>query len=121
MDKKIDGLEALDRVAEGIKKEFSTDKVLVYGDLDKTITRVGSFCGAGVDAPSILYAKRMGAQVMISSDFKHHFIQLLVESGMAVIVLTHYASEQYGFEKYYKKIREQLEIPCVYHTENNLF
>lgn len=112
---------SLGALAEGIKKEFSTDKVLVYGDLDKTITRVGSFCGAGVDAPSILYAKRMGAQVMISSDFKHHFIQLLVESGMAVIVLTHYASEQYGFEKYYKKIREQLEIPCVYHTENNLF
>ena len=111
----------LGALADGMKKEFSTERVLVYGDLDKTVTRVGSFCGAGVDAPSILYAKGLGAHVMISSDFKHHFIQLLVESGMSVIVLTHYASEQYGFEKYYKKIREQVEIPCAYHTEDNLF
>jgi putative NIF3 family GTP cyclohydrolase 1 type 2 len=112
---------SLGALADGIKNEFSTERVLVYGDLNKTVTRVGSFCGAGVDAPSILYAKGMGAQVMISSDFKHHLIQLLVESGMSVIVLTHYASEQYGFEKYYKKIRERLEIPCVYHTEDKLF
>ena len=104
-----------------IRKVFNTDKILTYGDCNKTITRVGSFCGAGVDEPSILYAKEMGAQVMISSDFKHHLIQLLVESGMSVIVLTHYASEQYGFEKYYKKIRDQVEIPCVYHMEDNLF
>ena len=116
----INGI-SLGMLAEGMKKVFNTDKILTYGDCNKTITRVGSFCGAGVDEPSILYAKEMGAQVMISSDFKHHLIQLLVESGMSVIVLTHYASEQYGFEKYYKKIRGQVEIPCVYHTEDNLF
>jgi dinuclear metal center YbgI/SA1388 family protein len=108
-------------LVEGMKTVFSSEKVLAYGKLDKKITRVGSFCGAGVDEATILYAKEKGAQVMISSDFKHHLIQLLVESGMSVIVLTHYASEQYGFEKYYKKIREHVKIPCVYHTENELF
>ena len=104
-----------------MKKVFSTDKVLVYGEENTEVTRVASFCGAGVDEKAIAYAKGMGAQVMVSSDFKHHLIQLLCESGMSVIVLTHYASEQYGFEKYYKKICQQVNIPCVYHTENNLF
>ena len=108
-------------LVEGMKKVFTSEKVFAYGDLNEKITRVGSFCGAGVDEATILYAKEKGAQVMISSDFKHHLIQLLVESGMSVIVLTHYASEQYGFEKYYKKIREQVGIPCVYHTEDKLF
>lgn len=112
---------SLGTLAEGMKKVFSTDRILVYGNEQDKVSRVASFCGAGVDIGTILYAKNMGAQVMVSSDFKHHFIQLLVESGMSVIVLTHYASEQYGFAKYYKKIRDQVKIPCVYHTENNLF
>ncbi|MBQ7948813.1 MAG: Nif3-like dinuclear metal center hexameric protein [Clostridia bacterium] len=112
---------ALGTLAEGMKKVFSTDRIVVYGDQETSVTRVASFCGAGADEGAIVFAKKMGAQVMVSSDFKHHLIQLLTESGIAVIVLTHYASEQYGFEKYYKKIRQQVEIPCIYHTENNLF
>ena len=112
---------SLRALVEGIGKVFNTNKVFTYGNLDENITRIASFCGAGVDMGSILYAKEKGAEVMISSDYKHHFIQLLVESGISVIVLTHYASEQYGFEKYYKKIREQVELPCIYHTEDNLF
>jgi putative NIF3 family GTP cyclohydrolase 1 type 2 len=95
--------------------------VLVYGDKTATVSRVASFCGAGADEGAILYAKQMGAQVMVSSDFKHHLLQLLSESGISVIVLTHYASEQYGFEKYCNKIRQRVDIPCVYHTEENLF
>lgn len=111
----------LQTLVEGMKGVFSTEKILTYGDPKKEITRVASFCGAGVDERAIFFAKGMGAQVVISSDFKHHLIQLLVESGMSVIVMTHYASEQYGFEKYYKKIRERVDIPCVYHMENTLF
>ena len=112
---------SLQALTEGMKEVFSSGKVLTYGDLNKEITRVASFCGAGVDERAIFFAKAMGAQVVISSDFKHHLIQLLMESGMSVIVLTHYASEQYGFEKYYKKIREQVNVPCVYHVEDGLF
>ena len=69
----------------------------------------------------LAFAVREGADLVVSSDFKHHLLQYLVESGVAVIVLTHYASEQYGFEKYYKKISQTVSIPCVYHTEKELF
>jgi len=111
----------LGTLAENIKKVFSTDRVLVYGDTKRRISRAASFCGAGADERAIAFAKSKGAQVMVSADFKHHLIQLLTESGMAVIVLTHYASEQYGFVKYYEKIRQQVKISCYYHTEDNLF
>lgn len=111
----------LGALADNMKKVFTTDRIVVYGDTNTQVSRVASFCGAGADERAILYAKQMGAQVMISSDFKHHLLQLLSELGISVIVLTHYASEQYGFEKYYKKIREQVDVPCVYHTEDNLF
>ena len=112
---------SLGPLADQMKEVFSTNRILVYGDKDAKISRVASFCGAGADEGSIAYAKQMGAQVMVSSDFKHHLLQLLTELGISVIVLTHYASEQYGFEKYCKKIREQVSVPCVFHTEDGCF
>jgi len=105
---------------ENVSKEFSTDKTIFYGDCDKRISRVASFCGAGVDEEAIAFAKRQNADVIVSSDFKHHLIGLALESGLAVVVLPHYASENYGFKKYYEKIRRQLDIPCVYHTDGEL-
>lgn len=107
-------------LAEGIKDNFQTERVLVYGNAEDKITRAASFCGAGADEESIAFAKREGAQVILSADFKHHLIALAVELGMAVVAMTHYASEHYGFRKYYEKIRRQAGIPCVFHTDENL-
>ena len=106
-------------LVENMKKVFSTERIEWY-DNGKPLTRAASFCGAGADEGSIAFAKRMGADVIISSDFKHHLIALAQESGLAVISLTHFASETYGFKKYYEKIRRQTEIPCVYHTDDKL-
>ncbi len=109
----------LSALAEGMKKVFSTGRVLVYG-ADRPILRAASFCGSGADEEAVEFAVQSGAQVMISSDFKHHVLTLAEESGLAVIVLTHYASENYGFEKYYEKLRRQVSVPCAYHTDKSL-
>ncbi len=110
----------LSALQKDMERVFSTSHILVYGDGDKSIARVASFCGAGVDESSIAFAKAQGADLFVSSDFKHHLITLAVERGMAVLVLPHYTSEYYGFEKYYEKIRRQIKIPCVLHTDENL-
>ena len=107
-------------LVSNIKSQFETDRVLAYGDKNTKINRVASFCGAGADESAVLFAKRAGAQAIVSSDFKHHVLTMAVEMGMAVIVLTHYASENYGMKKYHEKIREQMPIPCAYHTDENL-
>ena len=110
----------LEKLEENVKKVFSTDRVLIYGEKDEKITRAASFCGAGGDEEGVLFAKKMGADVILSADFKHHVVTFAVESGLSVIALTHYASENYGIKKYYEKIRRQVEIPCVFHTDEIL-
>ena len=110
----------LDDLVKNMQEEFSSNRILYYGDAKKGILRAASFCGAGADEKAVAFAKRNGADVMISADFKHHVITMAVESGLAVIVMTHYASENYGFKKYYEKICQQVEIPCEYHTDENL-
>lgn len=109
----------LSALVAGMKSVFGTKRIEAYAN-GKLLTRAASFCGAGADEGSIAFAKRMGADVIISSDFKHHLIALAQESGLAVVSLTHFSSETYGFKKYYEKIRRQTEIPCVYHMDDNL-
>ena len=110
----------LGQLKENIKQVFDTNRILTYGDEKKEIHRVASFCGAGADEKAILFAKENGADVVVSSDFKHHVIMFAVELGLSVIVMTHYASENYGFKNYYEKIRQQVQIPCVWHVDTDL-
>lgn len=111
---------ALDVFARELQKEFSCAHIWTYGEKDKKICRVASFCGAGVDEAAIDFAKQQNADVIISSDFKHHQIALALERGLAVVIPSHYAAENYGFKKYYEKIRRRLDIPCGYHTDEIL-
>ena len=97
--------------------------MLCYGNLEREINRAASFCGSGVDEGAIGFALNNAggkADVIVSSDFKHHLITLALEEGLAVVILTHYASENYGFKKYYEKISRQIKLPCVYHTDEEL-
>ncbi len=110
------GLGAL---AQGIEKVFSTRRVEIYGE-EKKVSRIASFCGSGADERAIAFAAAQGAEVMISSDFKHHVLALALESGLSVITLPHYAAENYGFKKYYEKISRQVKIPCDFHEDTKL-
>ena len=107
----------LQELVHNIKEEFETERILFYGEPERKITRVASFCGAGGDEEAVLFAKREGADVVLSADFKHHVIMLAQELGLSVIAMTHYASEHYGFKNYYKKICQLVDVPCVYHTD----
>lgn len=110
----------LGTLAQNLKNELQTQRVVVYGDSNKKIVRAASFCGAGSDEAAVAFAVSQGADVMISSDFKHHVIALALEKGLSVIALTHYASEQYGFYQFYKKISESCNLPCAYHKDEAL-
>ena len=82
-----------------------TKRAFSYGE-EGVVHRVASFCGAGVDVGSIAAA-----------DIKHNFICDALESGLRVVQLTHYASENYGFRKIYQSLEEKLGIPSVYHED----
>ncbi len=107
-------------LSEGMKKVFESNRVEVYGDKNKRVTRVASFCGSGADERAIAFALAQGAEAIISSDFKHHVLSLALESGLSVVTLTHYASEEYGYQKYYEKISRQVSLPCSFYREEIL-
>lgn len=110
----------LSALVKGIQTNFHSQRVVVYGEGKKEITRVASFCGAGADEGSVFFAKMQGAQVIISADFKHHVLAMAQELGLSVIVLTHYASENYGMKEFFEKIRQRVELSCAFHTDENL-
>lgn len=111
---------ALKSLAENLGKTLKSARVQFYGEENKRIMRVASFCGAGVDEETLAFAKAQGAEVIVSADYKHHFIAQALELGLSVIVLTHYASEEYGFKKYYENIRRQAGVACIYHVDEQM-
>ena len=106
--------------AKAVAKEFNTDRLLVFGNPEKEVKKVASFCGAGSDDKAINFAITNKADVFVSSDMKHHEILALTQSGLAVLVLTHYSAENYGFEKIYSKIKERLKVNSAYYTDEGL-
>lgn len=98
---------------KNLSKEFSTEPLL-HGKDERTVKKVASFCGAGGDDDAVAFAKQNGADVVVSSDLSHHRIVELVESGIAVVQITHYAAESYGFGKIYDKIKNKLNVPLSF-------
>lgn len=103
-----------------VSANFKTKRLIKYGDDEKTVRRVASFCGAGCDDQAINFAAAEEADVFVSSDLKHHQITALLARGINVIQLTHYSSENYGFHKIYQKIIEGLNIPAAYYCDETL-
>lgn len=97
--------------------EFSTRRITSYGDGEKTISTVASFCGAGCDDEAIAFAAENSADVFVSSDFKHHQITALAERGINVVNLTHYCAEAYGFKEICNKIKQITDIPTSFFTD----
>lgn len=101
---------------EHVQREFHAKRLFSYGP-EKTVRRVASFCGAGASEDAVAFAAENGADVVVSSDFKHHIITGALEEGLNIVCLTHYASEIYGFFKICKILERRLAFPCVFHTE----
>lgn len=88
------------------KRTFGAERIVVY-DGGRPVKRVASFCGAGMDDESVAFARSRGADTFVSSDGKHHLILAAVEAGMNVMLLTHYAAENYGFRQFAEAVLEK--------------
>lgn len=101
-------------------KIFGSQRVVSFGNPAATVKKVASFCGAGCDDHNMAFAKTNGANVFVSSDMKHHEITALVDSGINVMVLTHYCAENYGFNQIYLKIKDGLKVPAAFYCRTEL-
>ena len=103
-----------------VRKNFDTCRALFYGDSERKVKKIASFCGAGSNNGSIAFAKSNGADVFVSSDMKHHEIAALLGMGINVIHLTHYSAENYGFNKIYTQISSAFSIPTAFFADKDL-
>lgn len=99
---------------EAFDKEFHAKHTLLYAKEGQIIKRVCSFCGAGADEEAVAFAVKSGADMIVSSDIRHHVLKEILARGMVALCPTHYASEAYGFYKFYQKIAEAAGIPCLF-------
>lgn len=90
-----------------------TERVTVYGG--GAAEKIASFCGAGTDEECVSFALKEGADTFVSSDPKHHLIAELIERGKNVVILTHYAAENYGFGKFCGKIKKKCPLVRIEH------
>lgn len=94
--------------AKKAEAEFGAKRLTLYAG-NRPVRKVASFCGAGTDDETVAFALRKGADTFVSSDAKHHLIAELAEAGLNVVLLTHYAAENYGFYRFYLKINEKMK------------
>lgn len=98
----------LSEMKAAAKKTFKTRRIITYGSPKAEIKTAASFCGGGSGA-ALSYLENGGkADLIVTSDMPHHVIKEAVERGVSVMILTHYASENYGFKKFYEKITEDV-------------
>lgn len=70
---------------------LKTPYLPVVGDLDREITRVAVVSGNGMSV--LKEAAESGAELFISGDIRYHDANDALDYGMAMLDLTHYASE----------------------------
>ena len=92
--------KTLNEIVETYKKEFSSNKIIVYGDLNEKVNKMATFCGAGLDEGEIDLSS--DCDLLLSADLKHHIVLKTLALGKKLIEVTHYSSEFYGFKKFYE-------------------
>lgn len=107
-------------IKEEFDKHFSAKHTLLFAKEGQRVSRIASFCGAGADEESLDFAVKNGADMIVSSDIKHHILKNALSCGLAVLMPTHYAAENYGFYQFYKKIAKEAAIDCEFITEDAL-
>lgn len=79
---------------------FGSEKIILYGS--GKVERAASFCGGGSDnALKAVLCGATAANLIVSSDIPHHVLKELIERDKMVMIIPHYVSENYGFEKFY--------------------
>ena len=95
-----------ERIKEKAEQMFNSNKLLLYGS--GAVKKVASFCGGGAsNALSAVESGLTDADLIVTSDVAHHVLKGLIECGRALLIVPHYVSEQYGFNKFYQEISQK--------------
>ena len=97
----------IDEFVELIKENLKTEKVIVYGQ--GVCNKVASFCGGGAsEALEKVLGGKTSADTVVTSDVSHHHVKELIEKNIKLIIIPHYSAEDYGFNKFYTSVKEEI-------------
>lgn len=89
------------------EKILGTDKIILYGN--RQIKLVASFCGGGSShAQALVEGGKTKADLIVTSDMPHHVLLSLISQKRAVMIIPHYAAEQYGFNKFFEWVKTKI-------------
>ena len=108
-------------ITENYKKEFGTEKVFAYGEKNKPVRKLASFCGAGLGDEEVEAAAAAGVDLVVSADIPHHVLLHALEKGLCVLGCTHYGTENYGMKKFAEKCAAELTNIKIYFFDDERF
>ncbi|MCQ2399935.1 MAG: Nif3-like dinuclear metal center hexameric protein, partial [Clostridia bacterium] len=81
------------KFVENARNNLCFERFSVYGDEEEKVSSFASFCGGG-SGDAVNYALSGGkADVVVTSDMRHHEIVALLSKKKKILLITHYASE----------------------------
>lgn len=78
---------------ELLKKSLEDPNVFYVGNKEKIIQTVACVNGAGATENNINFSINAGADVFVSSEFKHHLLRFAKDIDYAIISVSHFKSE----------------------------
>ncbi len=91
-------------LAKEVKEKFGLNNVMIYGDTQKKVDKIGICPGSGKSVLSVSATK--GVQCLITGDIGHHEGLDGVEMGLTIIDASHYGLEQIFMDYMYNYIGE---------------
>ncbi len=84
--------QTIEKIAHDLSAHLDGAEVRVFGEIDKTVTRIGIVSGGGGTA-ALEAAAAEGLELLVTGEFEHQSFHPMAELGVSVIALGHYASE----------------------------
>ncbi len=96
-----------------VSEKFCLKNYMAFGDRSKAISKIATFCGAGLSEELV----GTDADLLVSADIPHHVLLAALENEKCVLQLTHYASEAFAFKNYAQKLCEKLKIKAHFYLD----
>ncbi len=110
--------QTLQEYAQQVAQKLNCKNICVFGDKNGIVKKVASFCGAGIDQETFNLASM--ADVIVSADIKYNYILQATQNGQAVIMPTHFATENYPFKKFCINLSNIIKEKVFYYEEDTL-
>lgn len=102
-----------------VKSVLNVKYVRYVGDLSRDVRTVAVLGGAGSDY--LEYAVREGADVMLTSEVKHHIGLYAKETGIALVDAGHFETENIVLEPLLETLRECFSVPMYLSKRHRSF